>query len=37
LVYELNTKARDLESREAGLAIITGPIAERLRRDGVIR
>jgi len=37
LVYELNTKARDLESREASLAIITGPIAERLRRDGVIR
>jgi hypothetical protein len=37
LVYELNTKAQDLESRESGLAIITGPIAERLRRDGVIR
>ena len=37
LVYELNTKARDLESRESGLAIITGPIAERLRKDGLVR
>lgn len=37
LVYELNTKARDLESRESGLAIITGPIADRLREDGLVR
>ena len=37
LVYELTTKARDLESRESGLAIITGPIAERLRKDGLVR
>jgi len=37
LVYELNTKARDLESRESGLAIITGPIADRLRKDGLVR
>jgi hypothetical protein len=37
LVYELNTKARDLESRESGLAIVTGPIADRLRKDGLVR
>lgn len=37
LVYELNTRARDLESRESGLAIITGPIADRLREDGLVR
>jgi hypothetical protein len=37
LVYQLNTKARDLESRESGLAIITGPIAEQLREDGLVR
>lgn len=37
LVYELTTKARDLESREAGLAIVTGPIADRLRKDGLVR
>jgi hypothetical protein len=37
LVYTLNTRARDLESRVAGLAEVTGPIAERLRREGLVR
>jgi hypothetical protein len=37
LVYVVNTKARDLDSRAAALATIAGPIAERLRRDGLIR
>jgi len=37
-VYQMETKAKDLiESRAAGLAEITGPIAERLRRDGLVR
>jgi hypothetical protein len=37
LVYTMETIARDLESRDAGLAAITEPIADRLRRDGLIR
>jgi hypothetical protein len=37
LVYELTTKARDLQSRNAAMAEITIPIAERLRRDGLVR
>jgi hypothetical protein len=37
VVYTLETRARHLESRAEGLSAITGPIAERLRRDGVIR
>lgn len=37
LIYEMNTKARNLESRAAGLVEITAPIAGRLRRDGLIR
>lgn len=37
LIYEMNTKARNLESRAAGLVEVTAPIAERLRRDGLIR
>jgi hypothetical protein len=38
LVYQLSTKvkARDLESRASGLAILTAPIADRLRREGLI-
>lgn len=36
-VYTITTRARGLESRAEGLAVISGPIAERLRRDGVIR
>ncbi len=37
LVYTLDTKAntRDLESAAAGFSMITGPIADRLRRDGL--
>lgn len=37
LIYTINTRARDLESRIAGLAEVTGPIAERLRREGLVR
>lgn len=37
LIYTLNTKAKNLESRDVGLSSIAGPIAERLRRDGLIR
>lgn len=37
LVYQMETTARDLRSRVAALAELTGPMAERLRRDGVIR
>jgi len=37
MVYELVTKAKDLQSRDSGLAAITAPIAERMRRDGLIQ
>jgi hypothetical protein len=37
MVYELTTKANDLQSSDQALAMITAPIAERMRRDGVIR
>ena len=37
LVYELNTTAHDLHSREGALASITPPIAKRLQREGLIR
>ncbi len=37
LVYVVKTKARDLDSRAAALATIAGPIADQLRRDGLIR
>ena len=36
LVYELITTAHDLQSRDSALAGVTAPIAERLRRDGLI-
>jgi hypothetical protein len=36
IVYELTTKANDLQSTDQGLAAITAPIAERMRSDGVI-
>ena len=36
-VYTLETRARQLESRAEGLSSLTGPIAEQLRRDGLIR
>ncbi len=37
LVYQLSTRARNLESRISGLAETTGPMAGELRKDGVIR
>ena len=39
LVYTMRThaKTRDLESTAAGISMITGPIADRLRRDGLTR
>lgn len=37
LVYTLDTTARDLKSRDEGLSMLTAPIADRLRRDGLIR
>jgi hypothetical protein len=37
VVYSLETAAKNLESRDEGLATVTGPIAERLRKDGLIR
>lgn len=37
LVYELATTAQGLESRVGGLAEVTGPMADRLRQDGLIR
>lgn len=37
LVYSLDTKAKNLESREMALAEITPAIAERLRNDGLVR
>ena len=37
LVYTIDIKVRDIESSQLGLATITPAIAERLRRDGLIR
>lgn len=37
LVYSLDTKAKNLDSREMALAEITPAIAERLRKDGLVR
>lgn len=37
LVYEMLTTAHDLESRAGGLAEVSGAIADRLRRDGLVR
>lgn len=37
LVYSLDTKAKNLESREMALAGITPAIADRLLRDGLLR
>ena len=37
LIYTLETVGTDLESRDSGLVEITAAIAERLRRDGLIR
>ncbi len=37
LIYSLDTKAKNLQSREMALAEITPAIVERLRKDGLIR
>jgi hypothetical protein len=37
LVYSMETTARGMESSDTGLAVITTPIADRLRREGLIR
>ncbi len=37
LVYSLDTKAKNLQSREMALAGITPAIADQLRRDGLLR
>ena len=37
LVYTLETKAHDLQSRADAMLAITTPIGERLRREGLIR
>jgi hypothetical protein len=37
MVYEMNTTAKNLQSRDSALAAITPPIADRLRRKGFIR
>ena len=36
-VYGMDIRAKNLESRGMALALVTPRIAERLRRDGVIR
>ncbi len=36
-IYTMETTVGNLESRDTALAAITGPIADRLRRDGLIR
>jgi len=37
VVYTVDTKVRNIESRAEALATITPPIAKRLRRDGLMR
>ena len=37
VVYTVDTKVRDIESRGEGLAAVTAPIAKKLRKDGLIR
>jgi hypothetical protein len=37
VVYTVDTKVRNIESRSEGLAAITSPIGKRLRKDGLIR
>jgi len=37
VVYTVDTKIRNIESRDAALMDITAPIGKRLRRDGLIR
>ena len=37
MVYTLDTKVRNIETRGEALAAITPPIAKKMRRDGLIR
>jgi hypothetical protein len=37
VVYTVDTKVRNIESRGEGLAAITAPIGKKLRKDGLIR
>lgn len=37
MVYEVTTKAKDLGTRESALVELTGKIAKRLRKEGLIR
>lgn len=37
LLYTLETKGQDFESRDGALAAITGEIADQLRKDGLVR
>jgi len=37
VVYTLDTKVRNIESRAEGLAAITSPIGKKMRKDGLIR
>lgn len=37
LVYTMQTGVKNIESRDEGFSAVTGPIADRLRRDGLIR
>jgi len=37
VVYSVDTKVRNISSSDVGIAAITTPIAQRLRRDGLIR
>jgi hypothetical protein len=37
VVYTVDTKVRNIETRDEGIAAISEPIAKRLRRDGLIR
>jgi len=37
LVYTMDTKAGNIEARDEGLSLVAAKIADRLRRDGLIR
>jgi hypothetical protein len=37
IVYTMDTVAKDVESRDRGLSMIAGAIAERLRKDGLTK
>ena len=37
VVYTVDTKVRNIESRGEGLAAITSPLGKRLRKDGLVR